>query len=104
MPLKALVTTPLTAVTTLESGPSGDTSMADTELQIVTVGQLQEIVNQIIDNNKLLKERVNKIGVAKIKLPSIKRFAGERLKLKGFLIQMYFKITQEVAKLPTPMD
>ena len=38
------------------------------------------------DNNKLLKERVNKIGVVKIKLLSIKRFAGKRLKLKGFLI------------------
>ena len=38
------------------------------------------------DNNKLLKERVNKIGTAKIKLLSIKRFVGERLKLKGFLI------------------
>ena len=38
------------------------------------------------DNNKLLKERVNKMGVVKIKLLSIKRFIGERLKLKGFLI------------------
>ena len=38
------------------------------------------------DNNKLLKEKVNKMGAVKIKLPSIKRFAGERLKLKGFLI------------------
>ena len=68
------------------------------------VGQLQEIVNQIINNNKLLKERVNKIGAAKIKLLFIKQFAGERLKLKRFLIQMYCKITQEAVKLPTPMD
>ena len=40
MPPKAPVTTPLTAVTTLGLGPSGDTSMADTNLQIITVGQL----------------------------------------------------------------
>ena len=40
MPLKAPVITPLMVVTTLGSGPSGDTSIADTKLQIVTVGQL----------------------------------------------------------------
>ena len=38
------------------------------------------------NNNKLLKERINKMGAVKIKLLSIKRFIGERLKLKGFLI------------------
>ena len=57
-----------------------------------------------MDNNKLLKERVNRIGMAKIKLLSIKRFAGERLKLKEFLMQIYFKIIQEVVKLPMSMD
>jgi len=31
-------------------------------------------------------ERINGIGAVKIKLPLIKRFLGERLKLKGFLI------------------
>jgi len=33
MPLKALVTTLLMAATTLKSGSSGDTSIADTNLQ-----------------------------------------------------------------------
>jgi len=33
----------------------------------------------------ILKERLNSIGMVKIKLPLIKRFAGEKLKLKGFL-------------------
>ena len=37
------------------------------------------------NNNRILKERVNKMGAAKIKLLSIKWFAGERSKLKGFL-------------------
>ena len=44
------------------------------------------------------------MGVAKIKLLSIKQFVEERLKLKGFLIQMHFKITQEGVKLPIFMD
>jgi len=33
-----------------------------------------------------LKQRINGIGAVKVKLLSIKRFLGERLKLKGFLI------------------
>jgi len=37
-------------------------------------------------NNIALKYRVNGIGVVKVKLLLIKRFLGERLKLKGFLI------------------
>jgi hypothetical protein len=36
MPLKALVTTLLTVATTLRT--SGDTSMADTDLQLVIIG------------------------------------------------------------------
>ena len=38
------------------------------------------------NNNRVLKERVNKMGAAKIKLLFIERFIEERLKLKGFLI------------------
>ena len=38
MPLKALVITPLTAATTLDLG--GDTSIRDTNSQLVIVGQL----------------------------------------------------------------
>ena len=34
----------------------------------------------------LLKEKINGMGIVKVKLPLIKRFLGERLKLKGFLI------------------
>ena len=60
------------AATTLKTRTSEDTSMADTDLQVVTVEQLQEIVDQLTNNNKLLKERVNKIGAVKIKLLSIK--------------------------------
>jgi len=40
MLLKAPVTTPSTAATTLKLGISGDTSMADIDLQVVIIGQL----------------------------------------------------------------
>ena len=90
---KALVIILLTATTTLGLG---DTSIVDIDLQIVTRGQLQEIVNYLLD--------INGIRAAKVKLPLIKRFLGERLKLKGFLTQIYFKVIQEGAKLATPTN
>jgi len=34
----------------------------------------------------MLENRINGIGVVKVKLLLIKRYLGERLKLKGFLI------------------
>ena len=56
------------------------------------------------NNSAILEDRINRIGASKIKLPSVKRFTGEKLKLKGFLAQMSFKVTQEGAKLAIPMD
>ena len=44
------------------------------------------MVNRLLDNNRILKERINGIRAAKVKLLLIKRFLGERSKLKGFLI------------------
>jgi len=38
-----------------------------------------------MENNAVLKTRINGIGTVKVKLLSIKRFLGERLKLKEFL-------------------
>ena len=90
MPPKAAVTTLLTVVITSKTGR--DTSIADTNLELVTRGQLQEIVDQLIDNNAILKERLNGIGIVKIKLSLIKWFIGEKLRLKGFLTQIYFKV------------
>jgi len=62
------------------------------------------MVDHLQDNNRILKECINGIGVAKIKLPLIERFLGEKLKLKGFLTQMYFKVVQEGAKLAISLD
>jgi len=44
------------------------------------------MVNHLQDNSRILKKRINGIRAVKIKLPLIKRFLGEKLKLKGFLI------------------
>jgi len=44
------------------------------------------MVNGLIDNNRILKDKINGIGVVKVKLLSVKQFLEEKLKLKGFLI------------------
>ena len=63
----------------------GDTSIADTDLQVVTMGQLYKVVNQLINNSVALDNKINSIGMSKVKILSIKRFSGEKVKLKGFL-------------------
>jgi hypothetical protein len=50
------------------------------------MGQLYKIVNQLINNSVALNNKINSIGILKVKMPSIKRFSGEKVKLKGFLI------------------
>ena len=54
------------AATTL--GISGDTSIQDTNLQLIMVGQLQKIVNQLTEINIILKEHINGMRAVKIKL------------------------------------
>ena len=78
MPLKIILTT----ATTL--GLVGNTSMADTDSQVVIMGQLCKVVNQLINNSIVLNNKINSMGISKVKMPSIKRFSGEKVKLKGF--------------------
>jgi hypothetical protein len=49
------------------------------------MGQLREVVNQFINNGIALNNKINSIGISKIKIPSIKQFSGEKVKFKGFL-------------------
>jgi DNA-binding Xre family transcriptional regulator len=49
------------------------------------MGQLYKVVNQFINNNIALNNKINSIGISKVKMPSIKRFNGEKVKFKGFL-------------------
>ena len=67
------------------SGLIGDINIANIDLQVVIMGQLQSIINQLIKNGQVLKNKINEIGMFKVKIPSIKRFNGEKVKLKGFL-------------------
>jgi hypothetical protein len=79
-----LLKTTLTIAMTL--GSVGDTNIANTDSQIVTMGQLYKVVNQLTNNSVVLNNKINSIGISKIKIPSIKRFSEEKVKLKGFLI------------------
>ena len=79
MPLKA---TPTTATTL---GLVSNISIADIDLQVVTIGQLQVIIDQLTGNRQVLENKITKIGIFKIKMPLIKRFSGEKAKFKGFL-------------------
>ena len=79
MPLKV---TPRTATA---SGLVGDTNIANTDLQVVTTGQLQIIINQLTSNRQALENKINKIGITKVKMPLVKKFNNKKAKLKGFL-------------------
>ena len=79
MPLKA---TPITATTL---GLVEDINIANTDSQVVTIGQLQIIINQLTSNGQALENKITKMGISKIKMPSIKKFSGKKTKLKGFL-------------------
>ena len=80
MPLKATLTT----VTAL--GLVGNTSIANIDLQVITMGQLQAIINQLTSNRQVLENKITEMGIFKIKMLLIKRFSNKKAKLKGFLI------------------
>jgi hypothetical protein len=49
------------------------------------MGQLQVVVDQLINNSIVLDNKINSIGIFKVKMPLIKQFSGEKMKFKGFL-------------------
>ena len=72
-----------TTVTALEL--VSDISIANMDLQVVIMGQLQQIINQLTSNRQVLENKINEIGITKVKIPSVKRFSGKKAKFKGFL-------------------
>jgi diketogulonate reductase-like aldo/keto reductase len=68
------------------------------------MGQLHKVVNQLTSNSIVLNNKINSIGISKVKIPSIKRFSGEKVKLKGFLTQIKLKIRYKGQKLPIVVD
>src|ERR1700679_2286422 len=89
--------TPTMATT---SGSVGDTNIADTDSQVVIMGQLCKVVNQLTNNGVVLDDKINSIRISKVKMPSIKRFNGEKEKIKEFLPQIKLKIRHKGQKLP----
>ena len=64
----------------------GNISIANTDLQVVIIGQLQIIINQLTSNRQVLENKINEIGITKVKMPSVKKFSSKKAKFKGFLI------------------
>jgi hypothetical protein len=56
------------------------------------MGQLWVVVNQLTNNGIALDNKINSIGISKVKIPLIKQFSGEKVKFKGFLTQIKLKI------------
>ena len=55
------------------------------DLQVVTMGQLQTIVNQLTGNRQALENKITEMGISKVKIPLVKRFSSKKVKFKGFL-------------------
>ena len=51
-----------------------------------------------------MENKIIKMGISKIKMPSIKRFNSKKAKLKGFLTQIKLKIRYKGIKLPIVAD
>ena len=79
MPLKVILIT----VTAL--GLVGDINIADTDLQVVIIGQLQVIINQLTSNGQVLENKINEMGIIEVKMPLVEKFSSKKAKFKGFL-------------------
>ena len=75
-----------TLITATALGSVNDINIANMDSQVVTMGQLQAIVDQFTSNRQVLENKITEMDISKIKMLLIKRFSGEKAKLKGFLI------------------
>jgi hypothetical protein len=73
----------ITLTTATASGLVGNISIANIDSQIVIMGQLY---NQLTNNDVALNNKINSIKISNVKMPLIKKFSGEKVKLKRFLI------------------
>jgi hypothetical protein len=76
----------ITLTTATASGLVGNISIANIDSQIVIMGQLYKVVNQLTNNDVALNNKINSIKISNVKMPLIKKFSGEKVKLKRFLI------------------
>ena len=66
-------------------GLVNNTNIADIDLQVAIIKQLQAVINQLIANGTVLENRLSIIDILKIKILSIKKYSVEKIKLKGLL-------------------
>ena len=74
----------VTPTTATALGLVSDISIANTDSQVVIIGKLQQIINQLTSNGQVLENKTTKIGIFKVKMPSVKKFSSKKAKLKGF--------------------
>ena len=72
-------------ITATASGSVKDINIADIDLQVVIIGQLQQIINQLTSNRQVLENKIVELGIFKVKMLSVKRFNSKKAKLKEFL-------------------
>ena len=47
---------------------------------------MQAVINQVTVNSIALENRLNAIGITKVKMPAVKYYSKKKTKLKDFLI------------------
>jgi len=57
-------------------------------------------LQQLIKNQNTFKAKLNAYNHQPVKMPSIKKFAGDKAKLKRFITQVKIRIDNEGPKLP----
>jgi hypothetical protein len=57
-----------------------------------------------MNNSIVLDDKINSIEIFKIKMPSVKQFNKEKVKLKGFLTQIKLKVRYKGIKLSIVID
>ena len=51
-----------------------------------------------------MENKINEMGIIKVKMPSVEKFSNKKAKLKGFLTQIKLKIRHKKVKLPIVAD
>ena len=65
---------------------------------------LREQMQQVVDNQAVLKEQLDEQKHQPVKMPAIEKFNRDQLKLKGFLTQIKIRIDNEGLRLATPFN
>ena len=101
MPLKVAVST--IPASSLRHN-TGIARILEPDLQVVTIGQLKVVIEQINKGQEAFNNRLKDIGSLKVKLLIVKQFNRSRIKLKGYLIQISLKLKYKGPKIVTLLD